>query len=33
MKFYLLKKKFMKQNLASNVNKIENTLTHDEYIL
>jgi hypothetical protein len=33
MKFYLLKKKFMKQNLASNVNKIENSLTHDEYVL
>jgi hypothetical protein len=33
MKFYLLKKKFMKQNLASNVNKIENLLTHDEYVL
>ena len=33
MKFYLLKKKFMKQNLASNTNKIENLLTHDEYIL
>ena len=33
MKFYLLKKKFMKQNLASNTNKIENLLTHDEYFL
>ena len=30
MKFYLLKKKFQKQQLASN---IENYLTHDEYIL
>jgi hypothetical protein len=30
MKFYLLKKKFQKQQIASN---IENYLTHDEYIL
>jgi len=30
MKFYLLKKKFQKQQIANN---IENYLTHDEYIL
>jgi hypothetical protein len=30
MKFYLLKKKFLKKNLI--INNINNTLTHEEYI-
>lgn len=32
MKFYLLKKKYMKQSIAT-VNKIEKNLTHEEYLL
>jgi hypothetical protein len=30
MKFYLLKKRFLKKNLV--INNINNTLTHEEYI-
>jgi len=33
MKFYLLKKKFLKQNILLTTNVANNELTHEEYIL
>ena len=33
MKFYLLKKKFMKQNNIIPINILENELTYEEYVI
>lgn len=33
MKFYLLKKKYLKQNIIASANNDENKLTHEEYLL
>ena len=33
MKFYLLKKKFLKQNICINANSIANELTYEEYLI
>lgn len=33
MKFYLLKKKYLKQNIISNLISFDNKLTHEEYII